>query len=759
MKKTVCIVLPVLILILLAACGAKKSPDEITSLAQLNETGRKIGVTSDSTEDRLVEQKFPKAEIKYFKDEISGYTAAGQGKIDAFVYSRMNMETAIYQGLEGVRILDETMGTANTSAVAISPVTQIPDLEEKINAFLKEIREDGTMDSAKQRWLIRHDETMPEIPEAGPGGIHLIVGTSGSSMPFTYYIGTELAGYDIELARRFAAWLGADLEFKVYDYEGIVPAAISGDVDCVFANLYVTPEREEVIRFSEPTNVGEIGVMVRDTKAGTKVQAGPEYSTFEELSGKKVSMLTGAPFEELVKSKNPDISEFTFFNSTPDMLLTLQSGKTDAVLTNNAIAALAVNRNQDLALFPQELKDGEFGFAFAKGDPRRDSWQAAYDALPHEAVEAAWNKWTGADESVKELPDQDWPGVNGTVRVAACDTLEPMAYVGGDGEPKGFDLEVILMIAKEMDIHVEFTAMEFAAILSSVQSGKADIGAGSIIITEERAQAVDFVEYYPAAFVLIVRKADASGTEIPNDEITEDGIVSSFEKTFLREERWKLFVDGVLTTLFITVLSILFGTILGFAVFMLCRNGNSMANLITRFCIWVVQGMPMVVLLMILYYIIFGNVDINGVAVAVVGFTLTFGAAVFGLLKMGVGTVDKGQYEAACALGYSNQRTFFEIILPQALPHVLPAYKGEIVGLIKATAIVGYIAVQDLTKMGDIVRSRTYEAFFPLIAVSVIYFVLEGLIGSLVGRISVNLDPKRRGREEILKGVRTDDQD
>ncbi len=204
-------------------------------------------------------------------------------------------------------------------------------------------------------------------------------------------------------------------------------------------------------------------------------------------------------------------------------------------------------------------------------------------------------------------------------------------------------------------------------------------------------------------------------------------------------------------------MTILFGTLLGFGVFMLCRNGNPAANLVTRFCLWLVQGMLMVVLLMILYYVIFGSVAISGILVAVIDFTLTFGAAVFGLLKMGVGAVENGQYEAAYALGFSNRRTFFEVILPQALPHVLPAYKGEIVGLIKATAIVGYIAVQDLTKMGDIVRSRTYEAFFPLIAVMIIYFVLEGLIGFLISRISLGFNPKRRSRESILKGVETDD--
>ena len=87
----------------------------------------------------------------------------------------------------------------------------------------------------------------------------------------------------------------------------------------------------------------------------------------------------------------------------------------------------------------------------------------------------------------------------------------------------------------------------------------------------------------------------------------------------------------------------------------------------------------------------------------------------------------------------------------------MPAYKDEIVGLIKATAIVGYIAVQDLTKMGDIVRSRTYEAFFPLIAVTVIYFVLEGVMNVLVHWIELRFDPKKRSRERILKGVKTDD--
>ena len=119
--------------------------------------------------------------------------------------------------------------------------------------------------------------------------------------------------------------------------------------------------------------------------------------------------------------------------------------------------------------------------------------------------------------------------------------------------------------------------------------------------------------------------------------------------------------------------------------------------------------------------------------------------------------LDKGQTEAAYALGFSDTRTFFTVILPQAALHFMPSYKAEVVALIKATAIVGYIAVQDLTKMGDIVRSRTYEAFFPLIAVAMIYFVLAGMLNMIVNVIHNSINPEKRTRDDILRGIEMHD--
>ena len=162
------------------------------------------------------------------------------------------------------------------------------------------------------------------------------------------------------------------------------------------------------------------------------------------------------------------------------------------------------------------------------------------------------------------------------------------------------------------------------------------------------------------------------------------------------------------------------------------------------------------VILMILFYVVFGKIrDMSGIVVAILGFTLTFGAFVYDHMTVSVNSVDRGQTEAAYALGYTKNQTFFRIIFPQAMSIFLPSYCGQAVEVIKATAVVGYVAVNDLTKMGDIIRSNTYEAFFPLIATAVIYFLLTWILALLLGLVKRRFEPKRRSKESILKGVKT----
>lgn len=482
--------------------------EEITSRQQLNNPDITIGTGDGSAAVNVIKRELPNANIAYL-EAVQGYQTVAQGKIDAYIFERLQMEKAMDHGLEGVKLLDENMEEQLNIAVGISPNCKIPDFENELNSFIKSIKEDGILDDMYNRWVNEENENMPFIEPPSNPKYHLVIGTTGIVQPYSYYKGNELCGLDIELGYRFAKYLDADVTFKVYDYSGIIPACATGNIDCIMANLNITPERAQSIPFSDVLFTQPIAIMVKDT---TNVKTG----------------------------------------------------------------------------------------------------------------------------------------------------------------------------------------------------------------------------------------------------IT-DYIADGFYKTFISESRWKLLVQGLLTTVLITLFSVIFGTVLGFVTYLLCKDGNKIANSIYKVFSTLIQGMPVVVLLMILYYVVFGTLSLSATIVSIVGFTLVFAIGVHGLLVTGSKSIDIGQYEAAYALGHSRLSTFFTIILPQIIPLMIESYMGEIIALIKATAVVGYIAVVDLTKVGDIIRNRTYEAFFPLIAAAILYFVLEGIVILIISRVKTRVTPKMRKNRRLLKGVKLHD--
>jgi len=728
---------------LLAGCG-KEADQTITSLDQLAESGRRIGVPGNIPEYETLKQRYPEATVVAYTDETLGYEDVVLGRIDAYVQGRYQMELAIESGIKGVRLLDENL-SKNQVAVGISPVSPIPDLPNQINAFLAEQKANGTLDDMFRRWVVEAERTMPEIELPAEPTCHLRVGTTGTVMPYSYYVGPSLAGYDIELATRFAAWLGADLELKVYDFGGIIAAAASGDVDCIMSNLFHNPGQDAGIPFSDSVMEVNMTAMVR---TDSKSQATAQVSDFAHA---RIGVLTGSNIPELVLAALPE-AEILYYNSTADQVNAVKSGKADAAAIDEPAGRNMMAEDPALTMVPELLDSMDYAFALGKterGQVLCDELSDFLRSLKADGrLEALQKKWFDSpDVAAVEMTDyRDLPAVNGTVKLAAFEY--PPFVLMKEELTAGYEVELIALFCQERGYALEVSNISSDAIMPSVQTGKSDIGCCCISVTEERKENVLFSEpEYSGGTALLIVSASA------NEGNFLQSIQSSFEKTFIRENRWKLFVAGIYTTLTITALSIVLGTLLGFAVFMLCRNGNPVANRLTGFFVWLVDGMPVVVLLMILYYIIFGQVAISGVTVSVIGFTLIFASAVFAMLKSGVSAVDRGQVEAAYALGYTDNQSFFRVVLPQALPHFMPAYKGQIVSLIKATAVVGYVAVQDLTKMGDIVRSRTYEAFFPLIAVAVFYFVLAELLIFVVNRIELRIDPRRRSKEEIFKGL------
>ena len=345
------------------------------------------------------------------------------------------------------------------------------------------------------------------------------------------------------------------------------------------------------------------------------------------------------------------------------------------------------------------------------------------------------------------LPEQDWPGTAGTVKVAACDTLPPMSYRGPGGKLVGFDMEIILRMAKELDVHVEFKGMEFSAVLPSVESGMAPMGTGSIVVSAERKEVVDFIEYHPASYVLVVRSLGNEETGVGFFA----GLKQSFYRTFIKENRYRLVLSGFLTTLITSFLSGIFGLILSFCLVFLRHKDKGLINRLIGIYTSLVAGIPAVVILMVLYYIVFGKSGLSAIIVAIIGFSIIFAARAFGVIWNTLEGIDPGQREAALALGYTEARAFRELILPQAQRGYRPLLVAQFVSLVKETSIAGYITVVELTRAGDLIRSRTMEAFFPLLSIALIYFVLIWLLERIAGLLDKHLAKKHEERK--IKGV------
>lgn len=757
-------------------CFAEQKNEEYTGSVHWQDyIGKRIGTITGTPLETIATENFKGSTILYFNNYSDLSAALLSGNIDAYIADEAQIKTVHYEQ-PLISYIPEHFTSADYAFAFRKNDTKSAALCAEFNDFLAEIKSDGTLAKMEEIWL-GVDETLKVVDMSGLTGKNgsINIATTSTDMPWSYIKNNKNVGYDIDLIVRFCRERGYSLKITDVDFAGRIPAVQSGKCD-FSTDMNVTPERKEQVLFSDPTAGGGAVLAVKSSDlekaTATSEENAPQFTTFEELNGKTISLMTGAPFQNIISSKVKNVKEFTYYQTMPDMILGVKSGRTDAGLLNNEVAEYSINRDSSLAIFPESLGDSTFGLGFAKGDERAKLWQKTYDSIPQAKKDELWNKWTGADESKKTVPVQDWDGKNGTVTVAACDSLVPASYMNTEGELLGLDIETILIIAKELDIHVDFIPMDFSAVLASLSAGKADIICGSIIVSDERRETMDFVEYQPASLVLLVRSENGSSKDIPTDTLASSSSIdakgdgnksffnslkNSFERTFIREDRYKLFGWGMVTTMLITVFSVIFGTILGFLSFMMCRKGNKAANTVIGFLRWLIGGMPVVVLLMILYYIIFAKSHISGAFVSVIAFSLVFGSSVFAMIRTGVGAVDRGQTEAALSLGYGDIHSFFRIILPQALPHFLPQYKAEIVALIKATAVVGYIAVQDLTKMGDIVRGRTYEAFFPLIAVAVIYFILAGILTFIVGKLEIKINPKMRKRESILKGVNTDD--
>ena len=476
-------------------------------------------------------------------------------------------------------------------------------------------------------------------------------------------------------------------------------------------------------------------------------------SLARDLKGKKIALLTGTSCEAVAKKYFTE-SEFVYYDTMADAFLALKTHKVDAYVDNDSGLRYlnAVNNEARIVLSEEPAECMSTMFVNSeKGRFLRDQYNEYIRKLKSTGeLDALQAKWISGTEDDRVLGDyQDLKDINGTLSISTEPSFVPFQYIK-DGQLIGYEIEIVTGFCREYGYKPEFDLVSFSGSIIGVYTGKYDMAASGLSITEERSKHALFgdVIYEGKIAAAIIDEQ----TPVPTGNIF-DRLRSEFESTFITESRWKMFASGVGVTLFITFASVLFGSLIGFAVYLLTRKNNKIAQKAVGISRAVIQGFPMVVFLMVLYYLVFGNSNLDASWVCIIAFSITFACTVHTMLEHAESTIEKGQYEAAYSLGYRENKALFRYILPQSLTYFLPNYRDEMIAHLKMTAIVGYIAVIDVTKVGDIIRGRSYAAFIPLLAVSVSYFVIAFFIRKIMNIVIRKADPTNRSEKEILKGL------
>ena len=740
----------ILMLLFVVSCFFACSPNgnKINNIEDLNNRHYKISVDAGSAAANTAQSVFDKAEIVYTPSISDAYMSVSKGKTDAFVYGRIFMQYALASGsIDNLVILNNTLDTTD---IAVGVSKSNASMLNDINKFIKESKQNGVLDDMYNRWVVKADTTMMEFKKPdNPSGV-LKIGTSGLVEPITYYDGEQnLKGYDIEFIYRLANYLNMDIELEAMGYDALIASLEAEKLDMVIADLNVTEERKKVIAMSDPYRTTETAVVVRKDMVEDSMLN--RIEKLDDLNGKSIGIIAGSSYDGDVQKRFPN-SKIEYYVTYAELIAAMKRGIISSYITDKPVADYQTSQMPELKTVDGVITQDNYAYMIAPDNIvlKEEVNQAIKQLKDEGTINKLKDKWMNRQDDVN-LPEIDKSkNTKGTLKVVTCADQEPFAFVR-EGEVVGFDIDLITYIANKIGYDIKITNTEFSSLMPNILTGKHDIAVGCITVTPERQESIAFTDVVFESGIVAVKY----------DSNAENGnfftkIKDSFIRTFVTESRWKLIIEGLVTTLIISLSAAILGSLLGFLFSFLLRSKNKIVAGISKALSTIHEALPILIILMIFYYIIFGKTTIPAIVISIIVFSIDFANTVAGTLNTGVAAVDKGEIEAAYAMGYTKWQTFNKITFPQAARQMMGAYNGAIIGQIKGTSVVGFITVHDLTRAGDIIRSRTYEAFFPLIVIALIYFLLSFLIVKLLRLVEKKLEPKDKKRREI-KGVNTHD--
>lgn len=448
-------------------------------------------------------------------------------------------------------------------------------------------------------------------------------------------------------------------------------------------------------------------------------KTGLDLRSEADLSGLTISYPSGSYYQSKFGPREDVVSFAT--NTESDALQAVLQGQADVLVSDEVALTREEMRRLGMKLAFRGEEFFDVAFAVQKGNSELlEQLNRFISSAPLEEIIAYWTaEGPPVEEPAYEIAENAVP-----LRCFCSINLAPISYIGNNGEWMGMDADILRRFAHSVGRPFQMQFVEFGSAIIALKTGQADVLSACMFVTEERKKNVDFTTPYyqchPAYFV--------------KDEGNTDrmGIGERLRMNLLTEGRWKLIVDGLLETLKITLLSILLGTLLGIGFCACKRSRRKGLRTLADVYGYLINGIPTLVLLLIMFYVVFAGAGVNASLVAVFTFALCFASSAGAIFDTAISSVPKGQTEAGLSLGFTPLRTFTGIVFPQALQKGLPLYAAECVALLKSTSIVGYIAIQDITRASDLIRSRTFDALIPLLVVTLLYFVLAWLIRLLL---------------------------
>lgn len=463
----------------------------------------------------------------------------------------------------------------------------------------------------------------------------------------------------------------------------------------------------------------------------TKPEEPSNFRSIEDFKGKTVAVCVGSTHDRFLQAHYPEINLYRVDEASYGILPVL-NGHISAVILGGGLAKAIVKELPQLTILPEPIFLEPLAIGFKDPELQQDFNKMISELQASDSLSSLVKKWTN-DDGTATMGNIVNDGSNGTLQIGMS-MVVPYCFLRNN-EYCGIDLELLFLFAAKKKLEPKIHILNFSSLIAALNTNKVDAICGGLALSEERQTKALFSDSYTSSSVSIVvlkenanlSTTDSTQLKTPNNSWWTK-VKNNFHNNIIREKRYLLIFKGMQTTLYISILSIFFGTLLGAFVYYMLRYRFSPVNKLAKTYIALLRAIPQVVLLMIMYYVVFSSSKINEIAIATITFSLYFSAYVAEMLRVSIDSIDKGQTETGLVLGFSKIQTFLYIVFPQAFNRVFPVYKNQIISLVKTTAIVGFISVQDLTKAVDIIRCRTFEAFFPLIFVALLYFLLAWLL-------------------------------